>query len=189
MRRLHRIVLLAGMIALAPVLAGCEDFDMDKLDIFHLNEKKKLPGERKELFPGGVPGVTQGIPPEYMKGNQPPPDTAQTPLPGEAAATGTPPPGGQAGASTPQTKTAVAEPGTAPAPKIAAEPMTKPKPKPKRKTKVHKPAPAAAQAQPSTQSQGNGQQKLEPWPTQKQQPAPQQPGMAPWPTAPSNSAQ
>ena len=90
MRRLHRIVLLAGLIALAPVLAGCEDFDMDKLDIFHLNEKKKLPGERKELFPQGVPGVTQGIPPEYLKGNQPPPDTALTPLPGEAAAVGTP---------------------------------------------------------------------------------------------------
>ena len=91
MRRMHRIVLLAGLVALAPVLAGCEDFDMDKLDIFHLNEKKKLPGERKELFPQGVPGVTQGIPPEYMKGNQPPPDTALTPLPGEAAAVGTPP--------------------------------------------------------------------------------------------------
>ena len=48
---------------------------MDKLDVFDLNEKKKLPGERKELFPEGVPGVTQGIPPEYMKGNQPPPDS------------------------------------------------------------------------------------------------------------------
>ena len=76
MRRMHRIVLLAGLVALAPVLAGCEDFDMDKLDVFHLNEKKKLPGERKALFPEGVPGVTQGIPPEYLKGNQPPPDAA-----------------------------------------------------------------------------------------------------------------
>ncbi len=176
MRRLHRIVLLAGLIALAPVLAGCEDFDMDKLDIFHLNEKKKLPGERKELFPQGVPGVTQGIPPEYMKGNQPPPDTALTPLPGEAAAVGTPSPGGQAGAPPPQTKTAVAEPGPAPAPKIAA------KPKPKRKAKVRKPAqPAAqAQAQQPAQNQGSGQQKLEPWPTQ-----PQQPATAPWPAAPA----
>ena len=66
--------LLAALLALAPVLAGCEDFDMDKLDVFGLNKKKKLPGERKEVFPGGVPGVTQGIPPEYLKGNQPPPE-------------------------------------------------------------------------------------------------------------------
>ena len=58
MRRMHRIVLLAGLIALAPVLAGCENFDMDSLDVFHLNDKKKLPGERKEVFPEGVPGVT-----------------------------------------------------------------------------------------------------------------------------------
>ena len=81
MRRMHRIVLLAGLVALAPVLAGCEDFDMDKFDFFHLNDKKKLPGERKEVFPEGVPGVTQGIPPEYLKGNQPQPDTAQAPAP------------------------------------------------------------------------------------------------------------
>ena len=98
MRRLHRIVLLAGMVALAPVLAGCENFDMDKLDIFNLSQKKKLPGERKELFPQGVPGVTQGIPPEYMKGNQPPPDTAlapgSAPASADAAAAA---PGGQAG--------------------------------------------------------------------------------------------
>ena len=50
MRRMHRIVLLVGMVALAPVLAGCEDFDMDKFDVFHLNDKKKLPGERKDVF-------------------------------------------------------------------------------------------------------------------------------------------
>ena len=181
MRRLHRIVLLAGMVALAPVLAGCENFDMDKLDIFNLSQKKKLPGERKELFPQGVPGVTQGIPPEYMKGNQPPPDTAlapgSAPASADAAAAA---PGGQAGGQVgaPSTKTAVVEP--APAPKPAANLATKPKPKPKRKAKVHKPAPKAAQAkaQPAAQAQGEGQQKLEPWPTQ------QAPGTAPWPSAP-----
>ena len=181
MRRLHRIVLLAGLVGLAPALAGCENFDMDKLDVFNLNQKKKLPGERKELFPQGVPGVTQGIPPEYLKSNQPPPDTAlapgSAPAPADAAAA-TPPPGGQAGATAPSTKTAVVEP--APAPKPAANLTTKPKPKPKRKAKVHKPAPAAAhaKAQPAAQAQGNGQQKLEPWPTQ------QAPGTAPWPSAP-----
>jgi hypothetical protein len=69
MRRFPRIVLMAVLIALAPVLSGCEDFDMDKLDVFGLNKKKPLPGERRDVFPGGVPGVTQGIPPEYLKSN------------------------------------------------------------------------------------------------------------------------
>jgi hypothetical protein len=78
MRRMHRIVLVATLVALAPVLAGCADFDLDKLDVFGLNEKKKLPGDRKPLFPEGVPGVTQGIPPEFIKSNQPPPNSAQT---------------------------------------------------------------------------------------------------------------
>src|SRR5674476_1424295 len=82
MRRMQRIVLLAALVALAPVLVGCENFDMDKLDVFGLNEKKKLPGDRKAVFPEGVPGVSQGIPQEYMIGNQPPPDTAQA-LPSE----------------------------------------------------------------------------------------------------------
>lgn len=76
--RIHRIVFLIAFAAALPALSGCTDFDPDKLDIFGLNEKKKLPGERKELFPEGVPGVSQGIPPEYVKGAQPEPDTAQS---------------------------------------------------------------------------------------------------------------
>ncbi len=130
MRRMHRIVLLAGLIALAPVLAGCSDFDMDKLDIFHLNDKKKLPGERKELFPEGVPGVTQGIPPEYLKGYQPPPDTAQAPAP-DAAAAATP--GDKTAAPAPSAKTAAIEPAAEPKPNV------KPKRKPKPHTAAHPP--------------------------------------------------
>ncbi len=74
--RIHRIVFLITLAAALPALSGCADFDADKLDIFGLNEKKKLPGDRKAIFPEGVPGVSQGIPPEYIKGNQPPPETA-----------------------------------------------------------------------------------------------------------------
>lgn len=66
--RIHRAALLALLIAGAPVLSGCADFDLDKLDVLGLNKKKPLPGERHALFPQGVPGVTQGIPPELMKG-------------------------------------------------------------------------------------------------------------------------
>ena len=75
-RRIHRIVVLATLALALPVLAGCANFDPDSLDIFGLNEKKKLPGERRAVFPEGVPGVSQGIPPEYLKGNQPAPETA-----------------------------------------------------------------------------------------------------------------
>ncbi|MBV8792432.1 MAG: hypothetical protein JO205_05990 [Pseudolabrys sp.] len=80
MRR-TQLILLATLVAAAPILAGCESFDLDKLDIFNLNEKKKLPGERRSVFPEGVPGVAQGVPPELMKGYQPPPDQAVQPEP------------------------------------------------------------------------------------------------------------
>lgn len=44
--------MLATLALAIPALAGCSNFDPDKLDVFGLNEKKKLPGDRKELFPG-----------------------------------------------------------------------------------------------------------------------------------------
>jgi hypothetical protein len=75
MRATRLALLLTTLVVLGPMLSACADgFDMDKLDVFGLNEKKKLPGERRALFPEGVPGVTQGVPPELIKGNQPPPE-------------------------------------------------------------------------------------------------------------------
>ena len=142
MRRMHRIVLLVGLIALTPVLAGCENFDMDKLDVFGLNEKKKLPGDRKPLFPSGVPGVSQGIPPEYIKGNQPPPDAAQSPTAGQDA----------------NAPAAAADPAKQAA---AVEPAAEPKPKP-RKPKVAKQKLIPDQDPPPAQTQ---QSAPAPWPT------------------------
>ncbi|HEX5211139.1 MAG TPA: hypothetical protein VFW22_05340 [Pseudolabrys sp.] len=162
MRRKYRVLLIASSLALMPALAGCADFDMDNFDFLNLNQKKKLPGERKEVFPGGVPGVTQGIPPEYMKGNQPPPDTALAP---------------DAAAPPPAAKTAAIAPAEEPKPKA------KPKPKPR----AAKPAPTRVTVQPVAQGQGTGEQKLEPWPAAapagQQQPAPAQ-GNDPWLSAP-----
>jgi hypothetical protein len=177
MRRTHRVLLLVGLMTLAPVLAGCADFDMDSLDFLHLNDKKKLPGERKELFPEGVPGVTQGIPPEYLKGNQPQPDTAMAPAPGAAAV------------ATPSDKSDA----PAPAAKTAAlEPVAGPKPKPKRKPKAHaaQRPPKHVTVQPVAQGQGqpqaNDQQQLAPWPgAAPQQPAAGPSPAAPWPAAPA----
>lgn len=152
MRTSSRIVVLAMLAVLVPTLSACTNFDPDNLDIFNLNEKKKLPGERKDLFPGGVPGVTQGIPPEYVKGNHPSPDTAQAlqaPTAEQNKA------GDEAG---PEKKAATVEP--------------EPKPKPKRTAK-----PRTASQQ-STQAPS---QQMAPWPQQSPQSAPQQ-AQSPWPT-------
>ena len=157
MRRWDRMVLMAGLVALAPVLAGCENFDLDKLDVFHLNDKKKLPGERQPVFPGGVPGVTQGVPPEYLKENQPPPETADVlpPQQGNPQAAAAP----RAGAR--PNRTAAVEPLQT-TPQVQAEPKPKPKPKAKAKAKPKpkpKPEPATAASQPPAQ-----QQQPAPWP-------------------------
>ena len=158
MRCINRIVMLTALVVLAPVLSGCESFDMDKLDVFGLNEKKKLPGDRKPVFPEGVPGVSQGIPPEYVKGNQPPPDAAQTPPAGQVASA----------------------PADDAANKTAAAPAEEPKPKP-RKPRVAKqklipdPSPPPAQRQQPAQ----GQQPA-PWPEQGQSSS-----TAPWPSSPA----
>lgn len=86
----HRSLLSAATAALSLALIGCDAADtMDKLtDMIPFGDSKKpLPGDRKEVFPQGVPGVPQGVPPDLVKGNEPPPDAA--PPPQQAAA---PPP-------------------------------------------------------------------------------------------------
>jgi len=107
-------------LAVALALGACTpggQFDPTEIlssDVF--NTKKKLTGDREPLFPGGVPGAETGVPPDLMKGYQPPPEQA------DAAETAPPP-----------------------APKAAAEPV-KPKPKPKPKPAVARaptPSPAA----------------------------------------------
>jgi hypothetical protein len=71
MRRLQRFVSATVLIALSGALAGCgsvSNWDpMDLLDF--LDTKKKLPGDRKPVFPDGVPGLEQGVPKELYKGN------------------------------------------------------------------------------------------------------------------------
>jgi hypothetical protein len=126
-----------------PVLAGCSNFDPDSLDVFGLNEKKKLPGERRAVFPEGVPGVSQGIPPEYLKGNQPPPEAAVA-IPPEP--------------EKPAAKQASLEP---------AKPKRKPKPKPRPATAQQQQAPAGQQQAPWPEQQAAPQgqsSSTAPWP-------------------------
>jgi hypothetical protein len=71
MRHLQRLVSATVLIALSSALAGCGSMSnwdpMDMLDF--LDTKKKLPGDRKPVFPEGVPGLQQGVPKELYKGN------------------------------------------------------------------------------------------------------------------------
>ncbi len=158
MRTIHRVVLLAALATFASALTACSNFDLDKLDVFGLNEKKKLPGERKEVFPGGVPGVTQGIPPEFVKGNQPSPEAAQTAPAAEA-----------------DKKTAAVEPESKPKPKRPPKPRTASKPA----QVTVQPAPQQ-QPPPWPQDQQPAQQQSQaPWPAQGQTNA-----AAPWPSSP-----
>jgi len=160
MARLRHIALVAGLLAASVGLSACADgFDVDKLDVFGLSEKPKLPGERKPVFPEGVPGVSQGVPPELIKGAHP---TEGDPL---------------------MQQTASAPPATE-APKAEPKPKAKPKAKPKPKV-VRAPAPAPQPSQQSTADQPASGASA-PWPSAP--PAQASGTNAPWPSSSTNSA-
>src|SRR6266702_7817541 len=72
MRRSQRLIAAAVAVALCSVLAGCGGGGMGSFDpsdlLDFLDTKKKLPGERKPVFPDGVPGLEQGVPKDLYKG-------------------------------------------------------------------------------------------------------------------------
>src|SRR3984957_10079700 len=77
MRRLKRLIAASVLVALSGALAGCStgmsSFDpMDWLD--WLGNQKKKQGDRKPVFPDGVPGLEQGVPKSLYKGAQQEPD-------------------------------------------------------------------------------------------------------------------
>jgi len=70
--RSQRLIAAAVVIALSGALAGCSSglSNWDPTDLLDfLDTKKKLPGERKPVFPGGVPGLEQGVPKDLYKSN------------------------------------------------------------------------------------------------------------------------
>lgn len=153
------------LIGLVGPLAACAggDFDFDKLDVFGISEKKKLPGERRALFPEGVPGVTQGVPPELVKGNRPQ-------QPAETAATEP--------AKPPEPAKPKPEAKPKAKPRVAAKP-TRLTVSPQQKQQQPEQTQQPAQAQPTQQTQPQQQSGVNaPWPsTTAQQPSP-------WPSAP-----
>jgi hypothetical protein len=123
--------------------------------------KKKLQGDRREVFPGGVPGVTQGIPPELVRGN-----------PAQQAA--------QEQALAPVQPEPQAAEKPKPRPKKVARPRPAPPPEPEPQAQA---APRQAAPRPVQQAPGA-------WPApapqqaQQQQPQPQAPAGGAWPAPP-----
>jgi outer membrane biosynthesis protein TonB len=167
MKRTARVVLTVSALSLGLLLGACENFDPTAIfDAEMFNTKKKLPGERKEVFPSGVPGVPQGVPPELVKGHQPTADQNpdQSGLPPE-----------------PAKPEAEAKPKPKPKPKVAA----KPKP-PQQSTAAAAPAQSSAQAQsqspwPNPPQQQQQQPAAAAWPNS---PKPAGGGVA-WPDPPA----
>ena len=160
MRGLRKSVAIGvALLGIGGVLGGCSNlssFDPESLDVFGLNEKKKLPGERRPVFPEGVPGVSQGVPPELIKGRQP-----------------------QPGADTAAIEQQPVQPAAEPAPKAES----KPKPKPRVATRPARVSVSPSQPKPAAESQPQPTQQTgvnAPWP----EPAAPPPASSPWPSAP-----
>jgi hypothetical protein len=162
--RSQRLIAAAVLVALSSALAGCAggmgNFDpSDLLD--WLDTKKKIPGERKPVFPQGVPGLEQGVPKDLYKGAAQQPDPAvaavqpaEEPKPKNAKSKGkskqsasTAP----APAAAPASEAAPEEEGST----AAAPPAPKPKKIVRKRTTAPPPDDAAAPqaAQPAAQPQ------------------------------------
>jgi hypothetical protein len=120
-RRISSLLRFGAPVAFVLALAACTPGGQFDPTVIFANDmfdtKKTIQGPREPVFPTGVPGTTTGVPPELVKGYQPPPD--------QAAEAGTAPDG-------------------AAAPDAAAEAAAKPQPKPKPKPKLVR-APAQPQ--------------------------------------------
>lgn len=159
MRRPQRLIAAAVLVALSGALAGCGgggigNFDpSDMLDF--LDTKKKLPGDRKPVFPEGVPGLEQGVPKDLYKGSRQQVDDpnaqAAAPPPAEEPKSkrGTKSKGKQAAAP------AAADPDAAPEEEgstAAAPPAPKPAKIVRKRTTAPPPDQSAAPAQSPQQS-------------------------------------
>ena len=77
-RKGDSLVRIGATLTVVLLLAGCTQggqFDPTELlstDMF--GTKKTIQGDRQPVFPNGVPGAETGVPPDLVKGYQPPPE-------------------------------------------------------------------------------------------------------------------
>lgn len=159
MRRPQRLISAAVLVALSGLLTGCGSMSgwdpTDLLDVF--DSKKKLPGDRKPVFPEGVPGLQQGVPRELYRGAPEQQDAAVTPAPPaqEPKGRGT---RSKAGKSRPATVSAAPVQDAAPAPDVDAAPVEEggtsaAPPAPKKKIVRRRTTAPPPDAQPAAQAQ------------------------------------
>jgi len=147
MRRPQRLIATAVLIALSGALAGCGStagFDPSDLLDF-LDTKKKLPGDRKPVFPEGVPGLEQGVPKDLYRGARQQDDPNA-----QAAAAPAEEPKSKRGAKSRGTPQAAADPDAAPDEEgstAAAPPAPKPARIVRKRTTAPPPDQSAAPAQ------------------------------------------
>lgn len=160
MRGSKNLIVLAVLAALSGAVAGCSTANFDPTDMLDfLDTKKKLPGERKAVFPEGVPGLEQGVPKDLYRGSrqqqidQAGPAVAAAPPPAE------PPPGAKSKgrskqAAAPAAPPAAADPDAPPEEEgstAAAPPPPKPAKIVRRRTTAPPPDPQPQQQQPAQQ--------------------------------------
>ena len=162
MRGSKNLIVLAVLGALSGAVAGCSTANFDPSDMLDfLDTKKKLPGERKPVFPEGVPGLEQGVPKDLYRGSrqqvdEPNPAVAAAPPPQEPQAKGAKSKGRSKQAAAPAAPPVAADPD-APAEEEGSTAAAPPPPKPakivRRRTTAPPPDPPAQQqqAQPAQQ--------------------------------------
>ena len=132
--RIFSVPVLLGSL----VLGGCAAFD--PIDAFQdwdlMGSKKPLPGERRAVFPEGVPGVPKGVPPEMVKGYQ---------APAEA------PPVVEARPARPKAQRKAAVPRRAPPPQQAEQMQEAPAAQQQTRTQPVQPGPGGFQTMPGAQ--------------------------------------
>ena len=176
MRRSQRLIAAAVLIALTTVLVGCSSGGVSSWDpsdmLDWLDTKKKLKGERKPVFPDGVPGLEQGVPKDLYKDNverqqvdqqnalaapaaAPPPAEEPKPKPKRVAKSKSKPPA-----------TANTDPAAAPEEDAtaAAPPAPKPKKIVRQRTTAPPPDQPTAQSAPAGQTAQPTQQSAAPFP-------------------------
>ena len=108
-RHASRFAALGMAFAIVSVLGGCGSLapTWDPTDLMDfLDSKKRAPGERKPVVPEGVPGITQGVPKDMVRGSAESRATAEA----QAAAAAPPPPPQPAAPPAKRSRTAAKQP-------------------------------------------------------------------------------
>jgi len=176
-RGFAKFVWTGWAFTLAVVLGSCTpggQFDPTEVvsgGIF--DTKKPIQGDREPLFPNGVPGAETGVPPDLVKGYQPPPEQAAA-----SADTATKP------------VTAAEKPKSKPKlnPKPALAKVSPPAPQKPRPTNSPWPAPSQPASPPANWPSPPGSGQSSP-PAQTNWPAPPATAQTNWPPPPGAQTQ